>query len=62
MKLSSRSWAWWAEFEDAVVAEQGPQHVDPSASKSDERLNVLEALSALLEVEIAVGSFAHHGR
>src|SRR3954452_1869237 len=62
MKLSSGLRAGWDTLEDAVVAEQRPQHVDAPAGQSNERLDVFEPFSAFLEIEVAVGSLPHHGR
>ena len=46
--------SWWGDFEDPIVAEQGPQDVDTAAGQRDECLDVSVAFSALLEVEVAV--------
>jgi len=48
MKLSTGLHAGWDALEDAVVAEQRPQHVDAAAGQGDERLDVLEPFSAFL--------------
>jgi len=51
-----------AGVKDAIVPQEGPQDVDAAAGKGDEGLDVFEALSAFLEVEVTVGSLAHHRR
>lgn len=47
----------WCWGEESSVPEQGPEHVDASAGKSDDGLDVLAALGSLLHVVIAVGAF-----
>ncbi len=59
MTLSSHFGRGFDRGEDAVVTKQGPQDIHASAGEGDEGLDVAEALSALLEVEVAVGSLSH---
>lgn len=64
MILSSRSVQLlpdgWGELEGPVLAEQGAQDVDATSGERDRGLDVSEAFAALLEVVVAVRSFAHH--